>query len=169
MISTFLGKYWARLVSTTCSYVKELACNSLNKSGWWTTLMQVVNDTCIEIRSATPHTVCLGSNTTKITLRGRGFTNQLVNGQATCRFKADKGLFYSKSTSHSDSLHVCAWTCMLVIYQHFYYTATQPTETVLYDTIVCPFPTNFNSTGLVHGKLMILHGAVIHCCSLYIM
>ena len=56
---------------------------------------QVVNQTCVEIRSVAPAQVCIGS-TENITISGRGFTNKLVQGQSACRFKTGDGQFYCK-------------------------------------------------------------------------
>lgn len=55
----------------------------------------MVSNTCVEITSATPSTVCLGSGG-DVTVKGRGFTNQLVKGQVMCRLKSTDGWFYGE-------------------------------------------------------------------------
>ena len=67
---------------------------------------QVVNQTCVEIRSVVPAQVCIGS-TENITLNGRGFTNKLIQGQSACRFKTGDGRFYCKGTCITINLQHC--------------------------------------------------------------
>ena len=55
----------------------------------------------MEITSATPSSVCLGTNT-DVTLRGRGFIIEL--GRAMCRFKAADGQFYREPTLYSSAM-----------------------------------------------------------------
>ena len=62
---------------------------------------------------------------------------------------------WSRVKQHADSKHpmagltvrhVCCW---LLIFMLIIIAATQPIETVIYDTIVCPVPASINYTRLV--------------------
>ena len=97
-----------------------------------------MNNTCIEIASVTPSSVCLDSNLTEITLEGRGFTNQLSAGHAKCRFYASSGSGFSEFVFD-------AVVVSFILLLHT--TATKAKDTKIdYNTIVCPLPVNWNIT-----------------------
>ena len=57
---------------------------------------QIINETCVEIISATPNTMCLDSLTDAITVVGRGFTNNLDQNLAACHFTTSDNQLLSK-------------------------------------------------------------------------
>ena len=73
--------------------------------------LQVVNDTCIEIQSANPQTVCTGQSAASVELIGRGFTNTPNHTTIACRILViGTNLSYSewstcnRQQSHNDEV-----------------------------------------------------------------
>ena len=71
----------------------------------------------------------------QVTLEGMAFDDGIVRENAVCKFVFENGDEYCKSTKKLKSIQNLMVYFMIIICP-----VTQPSETVTFDTVVCPTP-----------------------------
>ena len=71
----------------------------------------MINDTCIEINTADPLTVCVGEEGLTTTLTGRGFTNTPNLETVRCRFLFNESQFESEEVKSHSLIFIFCYLC----------------------------------------------------------